>query len=343
MRIKWISPKCTPLFSQVYFTLLLSMIQGVFGKRHKPGFDEIERVINDTHSVIWGCPICYSGQGLSVKCGTSVPFNRSIECLLCEEGVTYSDTEGTGVCLPCRVCSENQLKTGVCSLEVDSIDCAGCIEGYYKEITGDCHECSWCCVNDSRDEYMPDCVGLLKNKRCRKQKHSDECVPQETTVSTLAIVGTKLTPAEIAGIAIGVLVIIIAIIIAVLCVLWRKDLRREVQNFLRRICCYQTIATSSDEDSNDQEPDCEMGTCEVKVISTYGQNPHSSRQLLSGDACDAIAQQLEVSEDAPIIGNDTKLKPGHEGELGILPYVLETGDQWSNDKTILYLYYTYNR
>ena len=322
------------------------MVQGVFGKRHKPGLDEIERVINETHSVIWGCPICYSGQGLSVKCGTSVPFNRSIECLLCEEGVTYSDTEGTGVCLPCRVCSENQLKTGVCSLEEDNTDCTGCIEGYYKEITGDCHECSWCCINDSRDEYMPDCAGMPKNKRCRKQKHSDECVPQKTTVSTLAmkIVGTKLSPAEIAGIAIGVvlMIIIIAIIIAVLCVLWREDLRREVQNFLRRICCYQTIATS-DENSNDQEPDCEMGTCEVKVISTYGQNPHSSRQLLSGGACDAMAQQLEVSEDAPIIGNDTKLKPGHEGELGILPYVLETGDQWSNDKTILYLYYTYNR
>ena len=285
------------------------MVPGVFGKRHKPRPNEIERVINETHSIIWGCPTCHPGQGLSVKCGTSVPFNRIIECLLCEKGVTYSDTEGTGVCLPCRVCSENQLKTGVCSLEVDSIDCAGCIEGYYKEITGDCHECSWCCVNDSRDEYMPDCTGMpIKNKHCRIQKHSDECVPPKTTVSTLPM---KLSQAQITGIGVGVTLTIIAVL--ALCVLWRReDLRQRVQNFFWRNCCCPKTMNFQDEGPSSQD-DVEKANCKVEVARSV-QNPPPSKHLLKGTD-EAVVLQFEVNANTTGIDSGTtcRSKPEIEG------------------------------
>ena len=280
------------------------MVPGVFGKRHKPELNQIERVINKTHSVIWGCPICYPGQGLSVKCGTSVPFNRSIECLQCVEGVTYSDKESTGVCLACRVCGENQVKTGVCSLEKDDTDCK-CIEDFYREITGDCHECGWCCVNDSRDEYMPDCTGMPKNKRCRIQKHSDECVPQKTTVLTLPMKifahGPKLSQAQIASIGVGVFLTIIAVL--ALCVLWRReDLRQRVQNFFWRNCCCPKTMNFQDEGPSSQD-DVEKANCKVEVARSV-QNPPPSTHLLKG-ADEAVVLQFEVNANTTGINSGT--------------------------------------
>lgn len=55
-------------------------------ERHKPRHDEIEMVINKTHSKIWKCPECPFGHEPNVKCGASVNSSVHIHCVECVEG-----------------------------------------------------------------------------------------------------------------------------------------------------------------------------------------------------------------------------------------------------------------
>lgn len=63
-------------------------------ERHKPRHDEIEIVINDTHSKIWKCPECPFGHEPNVKRGASVNSSVLIQCVECVEGHTFSDSHG---------------------------------------------------------------------------------------------------------------------------------------------------------------------------------------------------------------------------------------------------------
>ena len=114
-------------------------------RHRKPGANEIERVVNKTHSVFWQCPSgCAPGSGLTVECGTSVSINVSIECKECKVNVTYSDTHDRSTCKPCRRCKEHEKVTGVCSVDKDTTKClASCEKGYYWT-NNSCQPCQHC-------------------------------------------------------------------------------------------------------------------------------------------------------------------------------------------------------
>ena len=113
-------------------------LAGANGERHKPSPTQIELVKSEWDSVLWDCPDCPTSTGLSVKCGTSVPYNTSIHCVVCELGKTYSNTHGYETCKDCHVCKENQVNvSGKCTLEEDTTKCR-CKHGYYEGEDGDC-------------------------------------------------------------------------------------------------------------------------------------------------------------------------------------------------------------
>ena len=140
-------------------------------RRRKPGEDEIERVVNETHSVFWQCVDgCPPGNGFSVKCGTSVSINISIECEECKLNVTYSDTYDNSPCKPCRRCKEHEKKKGVCSVNKDTTKCLGsCEKGFYWE-NNNCRQCSECCKNNISLNHQKQCEdsGLPESQQCRR-------------------------------------------------------------------------------------------------------------------------------------------------------------------------------
>ena len=115
-------------------------LAGANGERHKPSPTQIELVKSEWNSVLWDCSHsdCPTSNGLSVKCGTSVPYNTSIHCVVCELGKTYSNTHGYETCKDCLVCKENQVNvSGKCTLEEDTTKCQ-CKHGYYEGEDGEC-------------------------------------------------------------------------------------------------------------------------------------------------------------------------------------------------------------
>ena len=144
-------PKITSPVSSVF----LSQVISVWGssltscKRQKPKPDEIEVVMNVTHSVIWKCSVieCRPGSGLSIPCGTSVAFGISINCVNCVKGVNYSDTSDYSQCKSCRKCSPHEKSSGNCTTTEDSSSCLEiCSKGFYwNNVTNTCDQCSDCC------------------------------------------------------------------------------------------------------------------------------------------------------------------------------------------------------
>lgn len=152
----------------------LSLVR-VHGKRQYPRPDEIERVINDTHSVIWKCSIteCHPGSGLNVQCGTSISINIPIKCVPCVKGVNYSNTQDYSTCKSCRNCAKHENKRGECTPEEDTTECLGtCHKGFYMDkITEDCHQCSDCCNNvtaKKQHEIQCEDSGLPPKQQCRQ-------------------------------------------------------------------------------------------------------------------------------------------------------------------------------
>ena len=154
----------------------------------KPEGNEIERVVNETHSFFWQClhSTCFPGNGLSVKCGTSVSINKSIDCEECTPNVTYSDTYDYSTCQPCRRCKEHEERTGFCSVDKDTTKCLGsCEKGYYWQ-NNSCQSCRRCKEHEkmtgfcSVDKDTTKCLGSCEkgfywqNNSCQPCGHCKE-------------------------------------------------------------------------------------------------------------------------------------------------------------------------
>ena len=140
-------------------------------KRQKPGHDEIERVQNETHSIIWKCSECQLGLGYSVVCGTSVSISVSLECVPCVEGFNFSNRHDYSPCKPCMKCADHELTSGRCTAEDDTTKCLGtCSKGFYwNGLTDSCHPCSVCCEGNITDhEKQCESSGLPLTNQCRQ-------------------------------------------------------------------------------------------------------------------------------------------------------------------------------
>ena len=175
-------PKITSPVSFVF----LSQVILVWGssltscKRQKPRPDEIEIVMNVTHSVIWKCSVieCRPGSGMSIPCGTSVAFGISINCVNCVKGVNYSDTSDYSQCKSCRNCSPPEKSSGNCTTTEDASSCLEiCIKGFYwNKVTNACDQCSDCCGQPlTNHEKQCEDSGLPVTRQCRETLLS-ECL-----------------------------------------------------------------------------------------------------------------------------------------------------------------------
>ena len=139
--------------------------------RQKPRPDEIEIVMNVTHSVIRNCSECRPGSGMSIPCGTSVAFGVSINCVNCVKGVNYSDTSDYSQCKSCRRCSPHQKLSGNCTTTEDASSCLKkCDKGFYwNNVKNACHQCSYCCGKQLiHHEKQCEDSGLPKTDQCRE-------------------------------------------------------------------------------------------------------------------------------------------------------------------------------
>lgn len=156
--------------------------------RQKPRPDEIEIVMNVTHSVIWKCLECHPGRGLSIPCGTSVAFGVSINCVNCVKGVNYSDTSDYSQCKSCRRCSPHQKLSGNCTTTEDASSCLKkCDKGFYwNNVKNACHQCSYCCGEQlTHHEKQCEDSGLPKTDQCRETQcyiHSNNKEPSSNNV-----------------------------------------------------------------------------------------------------------------------------------------------------------------
>lgn len=168
-------PKITSPVSFVF----LSQVILVWGssltscKRQKPRPDEIEIVMNVTHSVIWKCSVieCRPGSGMSIPCGTSVAFGISINCVNCVKGVNYSDTSDYSQCKSCRNCSPPEKSSGNCTTTEDASSCLEiCSKGFYwNNVTNACDQCSDCCGQPlTNHEKQCEDSGLPVTRQCRE-------------------------------------------------------------------------------------------------------------------------------------------------------------------------------
>ena len=168
-------PKITSPVSFVF----LSQVILVWGssltscKRQKPRPDEIEIVMNVTHSVIWKCSVieCHPGSGMSIPCGTSVAFGMSINCVNCVKGVNYSDTYDYSQCKSCRNCSPHEKSSGNCTTTEDASSCLEiCSKGFFwNNATNTCDQCSDCCGQPlTNHEKQCEDSGLPVTRQCRE-------------------------------------------------------------------------------------------------------------------------------------------------------------------------------
>lgn len=227
-----------------------SGLVSVNGKRQKPRHDEIERVINDTHSVIWKCSNteCHPGSGLIVQCGSSISINTPIKCVPCVKGVNYSNTQDYSTCKRCRNCAKLENKTGKCTREEDTTECLGtCYKGFYmNKITGECHPCSECCNNvTAKKHHEEQCAdsGLPPNQQCRQS--NIKCPhPSKPMTSPLPnnpdVEQGSQGSLKIALIIIGTFFILLILFL----VLWRCHGWEQIKSLLVKCrCCRLVLAT----------------------------------------------------------------------------------------------------
>ena len=160
---------------------------GNIQKRRKPGPDEIERVINATHSIFWKCTMlqCPIGHGATVPCASSVSISTPIKCIPCIGGVNFSDSHDYTTCKSCQNCDKHEKKSGECTPESDTTKCLGtCHKGFYMDkISGGCHPCSDCCGQDKKHhEEQCEISNLPWSMQCRENNF--ECPEQDTKDTT---------------------------------------------------------------------------------------------------------------------------------------------------------------
>ena len=204
----------------VYWSNLLSC------KQQTPRHDEIERVVNETYSVIWKCSVseCHPGSGLSFPCGTRIPFSESIECLNCVEGVNFSDTNDYSQCKSCRKCSPHEKSSGHCTTTEDTTRCLKmCDKGFYwNNVTDSCDPCSDCCERPfTHHEKQCEDSGLPVSHQCR-QTHV-KCQHRMVSIKTPELVHNDeqngLSSSSITVIIVGC-VLVVLIVLGFL--LWQK-------------------------------------------------------------------------------------------------------------------------
>lgn len=230
-------------FQVVIAFIAVSELILVQGKRQKPRHDEIERVINNTHSVIWKCSTseCNPGSGLNVQCGTSIPISIPIRCVFCVKGVNYSDTQDYSTCKSCRNCGKHENKREECTTEEDKTECLGtCRKGFYMDkITGDCHPCSDCCGEaDKHHEKQCEDSGFPPKQQCRQNNvkchyppDGDTVIPERQDPESQG----HLQALEIAAIAISSTVFLVVIVIIL--VIWKYYSWQQFKSILKEWCC----------------------------------------------------------------------------------------------------------
>ena len=132
----------------------------------------------------WPCPECLDGQGLSVKCGATVPEGTKIHCVLCVNGANFSDSFGTDQCQPCGVCAgEHEHVLNKCTYESD-VKC-DCKAGFYRNKTNDkCLPCGSCrsCLRD-KDIFS----------KCQKDGGEQQITGSSTTMYSTSLVSSLVT------------------------------------------------------------------------------------------------------------------------------------------------------
>ncbi len=215
----------------------------VQAKRQKPRPDEIERIINATHSVIWECSTseCNPGLGLSVQCGTSIPISTPIKCVFCVKGVSYSDTHDYSTCKSCKNCGKHENKKGECTPEEDTTECLGtCFKGFYMDkITGDCHTCSDCCgeANKHHEKQCED-SGLPPNQQCRQNNvkcHNPTDGDTAITERQYRERKERLQALQIATIVVCPTVFVL--IVVIILVIWKCFGWQQFKSMLKECCC----------------------------------------------------------------------------------------------------------
>ena len=219
-------------------------------KRRNPRPDEIERVINETHSIMWNCKgiECHPAFGLNVHCGTSIPISMKIKCVHCVEGVNFSETNDYSTCKRCMMCGKHEKKTGNCTLEEDTTFCLRvCHKGFYMDlISGECHPCSDCCgQSDKYHEKQCEDSGFPSSKQCRE--HNLNC-PEKPPKSTAESNNDDkdqggLEALEVVGIVLGT-ILSLAIIIVV--ILGRVYGWHVIKDTLMSWFCYCHLGASDD-------------------------------------------------------------------------------------------------
>ncbi|XP_030639126.1 tumor necrosis factor receptor superfamily member 16 [Chanos chanos] len=88
------------------------------------------------------CKMCPVGSGMALDCG-----QENTRCQACQDGVTFSDSEGLSRCRPCGRCPRSIATLAVCTAERDThCDCG---EGFYlwrerNSTDGLCAPCTLC-------------------------------------------------------------------------------------------------------------------------------------------------------------------------------------------------------
>lgn len=308
--INWIACHHHSFFNNcLLFCLLqgLALITGsslvyVHGKRHQPSHDEIERVFNATHSVIWKCSNteCHPGSGLNVQCGTSISIDIPIKCVPCVKGVNYSSTQDYSTCKSCRNCAKHENKKGECTLEEDTTECLGtCHKGFYMDkITGDCHPCSDCCnIVKAKKYHEEQCEdsGLPPNQQCRQS--NIKCPhPTKAMISPL-----PNNPDDEQGSqeALTIALIIIAILFVILLIVFLDLLRRygceQVKSFLTKWCCCRCQLVLPTEGDTVNFHDLEATLCSVSGSHlTEDGNVLTNVSSLPGDYCNFFEKKVAV-------------------------------------------------
>ena len=109
--------------------------------------------------------------GLSVPCGSSVPFSAPIECIYCVDRTNYSTTHDYSQCKSCMNCHANERTSGYCTPSKDTTKCLKtCLEGFYWDnVTDSCHPCSDCCgENLKHHEEQCEKSGLPISHQCQQ-------------------------------------------------------------------------------------------------------------------------------------------------------------------------------
>ncbi|XP_031555421.1 tumor necrosis factor receptor superfamily member 26-like isoform X1 [Actinia tenebrosa] len=151
---------------------------------HKLKHDEIG--LCGPNGTTWHCPSCQPGYGQLVECGRKYPEGTKVGCVPCKENHTYSDTYDISQCKQCTRCQENEVQSGQCTRENDTIRCT-CKRGYYRD-RGHCKPCSWCC-GDKTNEKVPECnipQVVPMGKQCSLQT-ARNCAPTTPAPSTISI------------------------------------------------------------------------------------------------------------------------------------------------------------